>query len=162
MFILLLCFLDPTVGRIIAKLSEGGGIRWPLTLPSFPTWFRPAVPWPENQISWPSCGWLLPIWKRCGVSCIFSIIYRTSHLVYLSVEMGKRWFGWDCHRLVGGQRFDSRYQWKVVVLKFFHVKIFNYDEKYTLNFSILCLGKNYRYQKSVKKFFYFFSFKLKG
>lgn len=52
-----------TAGRITARSSAGGGIRWPRTSPSCQTWCPPAALWHANQTSSPSCAWLCHTWS---------------------------------------------------------------------------------------------------
>ncbi len=52
-----------TAGRITARSSAGGGIRWPLTSRSCQTWCPPAALWRANQTSSPSCAWPCHTWS---------------------------------------------------------------------------------------------------
>lgn len=53
--------------RTTVRLSDAGATKWPSTSLSCQTWSLPAVLWPGNLTSWPSCVWLSPIWNLWGV-----------------------------------------------------------------------------------------------
>jgi hypothetical protein len=59
---------DPTAGRTIAKLKDGGGTRWRLTSRSCRTWCPPAVPSPESRTNLPSSEWPSLTWRLSEVS----------------------------------------------------------------------------------------------
>ena len=68
-------------GKVIARLSAVGGVRWPLMWTSSVIWCPLVVPWPASQTNSLYWDWPWRIWKLCKVCMLLGDVNTNCKLL---------------------------------------------------------------------------------